>query len=163
MLEFFGLMGTCVAFIGFYLGALGLRTCGLSKKLRGLFVRQPKNAAWYSVSQFLSKERNEDTIRLIFFHLLLLRCVQVFFTLLLLSLFITGRLCILREVYTKIDIADLIGESNGESTVPIELGALALEFVGFLILAIWVRVHSSFITSRHDELAALPPDKYKAS
>ena len=155
MWEIYTLMGVYAAFIALFLNTVGLGTFGLSKKLRELKVRQPKNARWYRVTDFLTKERNEETMRLIFVHLIFLRCVQTFLTFLLLSLLITGTLGIVNEVHKPLNISDLIGQSTPATSIPCEVGAFAFEFVLFIILSVWVAAYNSFILNRHQELAAL--------
>jgi hypothetical protein len=71
------------------------------------------------------------------------------------SLFVTGILGFVNEVYNQVNLDALIEKSIDTVTIPPELGALAFESVLFLITSIWINAYGLFIANRYEELVEL--------
>lgn len=155
MQELGFLIAFFTAIVGLYLGTVGTNTFGLAKELRGLNVRQPRNKRWYTVSEFLQKEKNEETMILIFVHRLVLRIGQIFYSVLLIAQIVTILIVFRGEYYKSFIIHDLIGESPRSGSVPDIISAAAFEFLSFIVTAVWISIYRGVISAKKEDIRSL--------
>lgn len=144
----FGLMGYWLTIVGIALAVIGLDTIGLAGMLRRLLVRQPKNARWYQIGEFLDKDKNEDKMRLVLVQMPVLRLAQLALIMLMIANIVLSLVTVRRGAFDGFQMSDLIGPSPSPDSISVEVFLLCLAFVLYLVVAIWVAIYHHFVKGR---------------